>query len=74
METTLDINDEAQTVRPADAARPRYRLPDLSVGDPGSRDPLEAHSWQDMRELIYGGTPGSSVGRSPRANPRAPSA
>ncbi len=73
METTLDINDEAQTVRPADAARPRYRLPDLSAGDPG-RDPLEAYSWQDMRELIYSGTPGSSEGQFPWANPRSPSA
>ena len=31
----------------------RYRLPDLSVGDPDGRDPLEAHSWEDMREMIY---------------------
>ena len=33
---------------------PRYRLPDLSVGDPGGRDPLESYSWQDLRDLIYG--------------------
>ena len=31
-----------------------YRLPDLSVGDPESPDPLEAYSWQDLREMIYG--------------------
>ena len=31
----------------------RYRLPDLSVGDPNGRDPLEAYSWQDLREMIY---------------------
>ena len=31
----------------------RYRLPDLSVGDPNGRDPLEAYSWQDLRETIY---------------------
>ena len=30
-----------------------YRLPDLSVGDPAARDPLESYSWQDLRELIY---------------------
>ena len=30
----------------------RYRLPDLSVGDPNGRDPLEAYSWQDLREMI----------------------
>ena len=38
------------------AASPRdpYRLPDLSVGRAGERDPLEAYSWQDLREIIYG--------------------
>ena len=36
----------------------RYRLPDHSVGEAGGRDPLEAFSWQDLREVIYG-EPGS---------------
>ena len=31
-----------------------YRLPDLGVGDAEGRDPLEAYSWQDLREIIYG--------------------
>ena len=31
-----------------------YRLLDLSEGDPGAADPLEAYSWQDLRALIYG--------------------
>ena len=31
----------------------RYVLPDHSVGQPGERDPLEAYSWQDLREIIY---------------------
>ncbi len=30
-----------------------YRLPDLSVGDPNAADPLEAFSWQDLRDEIY---------------------
>ena len=30
-----------------------YELPDCSVGDPSHRDPLEAWSWQDLREEIY---------------------
>ncbi len=34
-------------------ARP-YRLPDLSVGDPQANDPLEAYSWQDLSEAVYG--------------------
>lgn len=33
---------------------PRYHLPDHSVGDADARDPLEAYSWQDLREEIYG--------------------
>ena len=32
----------------------RYVLPDHSVGEAGGRDPLEAYSWQDLREVIYG--------------------
>ena len=35
------------------AARPRYQLPDLSVGRASDEDPLEAYSWQDLREIIY---------------------
>lgn len=37
------------------AHRERYRLPDHSVGEAGGKDPLEAFSWQDLREVIYGG-------------------
>ena len=36
----------------------RYRMPDHSVGEAGGKDPLEAYSWQDLREVIYG-EPGS---------------
>ena len=32
---------------------PKYTLPDYSVGESGGRDPLEAYSWQDLREIIY---------------------
>lgn len=32
-----------------------YRLPDLSTGDPCGEDPLEAYSWQDLSEVVYGG-------------------
>ena len=31
-----------------------YKLPDRSVGDPGATDPLDAYSWQDLRNAIYG--------------------
>ena len=36
------------------APRQRYLLPDHSVGEAGGKDPLEAYSWQDLREVIYG--------------------
>jgi hypothetical protein len=32
-----------------------YRLPDRSVGVPGGPNPLEAMSWQDLRDEVYGG-------------------
>ena len=38
----------------APTRRAPYRLPDLSVGRAGEPDPLEAYSWQDLREIIYG--------------------
>ena len=48
------VEDGLRLVLPADAARQEYTLPDMSVGNPDGRDPLEAHSWQDMRELMHG--------------------
>ena len=36
------------------ASRSPYRLPDHSVGEAGAEAPLEAFSWQDLREVIYG--------------------
>ncbi len=48
------VEDGLRLVLPADGKPRAYELPDLSVGNPGNRDPLEAHSWRDMRELIYG--------------------
>ena len=37
-----------------ETTRRRYRMPDHSVGEPGDKDPLEAYSWQELREVIYG--------------------
>ena len=31
----------------------RYELPDYSVGDSSAPDPLDAWSWQDLRDEIY---------------------
>ena len=48
------VEDGLRQVLSTGAGRGRYRLPDLSVGNPDGRDPLETHSCQDLRELIYG--------------------
>ena len=48
------VEEGLRRVLSDDTERTPYRLPDLSVGDPGARDPLESYSWQDLRELIYG--------------------
>jgi hypothetical protein len=39
----------------ADTVAEGYRLPDLSVGEPGAPDPLESLSWAELRSEIYGG-------------------
>ncbi len=53
------VEEGLRLVLSTPATRPRYRLPDLSAGDPDGPDPLEAYSWQDLRGAIYGdpGTP-----------------
>ena len=48
------VEDGLRQVLPADSTRQKYTLPDLSVDSPDDSDPLEAHCWQDMRELVYG--------------------
>jgi hypothetical protein len=49
------IEDGLRRVLEAEPARGKYRLPDLSVGNPRGPNPLEALSWQDLRDEIYGG-------------------
>jgi hypothetical protein len=40
----------------ADAPKgPAYELPDRSIGEQDQTDPLEAFSWQELRDEIYGG-------------------
>lgn len=48
------VEDGLRQVLAASASRSRYRLPDMSVGDPNAADPLEVYSWQDLRGMIYG--------------------
>ena len=49
------IEEGLRTVLQQAKTRNRYRLPDHSVGDPSSPNPLELMSWQDLRDEIYGG-------------------
>ncbi len=48
------VEEGLRLVLSTTATHSRYRLPDMSVGDPNDPDPLEAYSWQDLRDMIYG--------------------
>ena len=49
------IEEGLRHVLHAEHVRAKYHLPDVSVGDTGGPNPLEAMSWQDLRDEIYGG-------------------
>jgi hypothetical protein len=49
------IEDGLRLVLEAPRVRSSYRLPDRSVGRRGAPDPLEALSWSELRDEIYGG-------------------
>lgn len=48
------VEEGLRQVLTTESPRERYVLPDHSVGRAGGKDPLEAYSWQDLREVIYG--------------------
>ena len=48
------VEDGLRLVLAPAPASPKYRLPDWSAGRAEKRDPLEAYTWQDLRDLIYG--------------------
>ena len=48
------VEEGLRKVLSTESPHDRYILPDHSVGEAGERDPLEAYSWQDLREVIYG--------------------
>jgi hypothetical protein len=49
------IEEGLRLVLQAGSATANYRLPDRSVGVPGAPNPLEAMSWQDLRDEVYAG-------------------
>ena len=48
------VEEGLRQVLTRSSGRPRYRLPEMSSGDPDAADPLAEYSWQDLRETIYG--------------------
>jgi hypothetical protein len=52
------IEEGLRRVLEEGASPTEYRLPDRSVGEAGGTNPLEALSWQDLREEIYGSREG----------------
>jgi hypothetical protein len=48
------IEEGLRRVLQSELEPPRYRLPDRSVGRAGATNPLDALSWQDLRDEIYG--------------------
>lgn len=48
------VEDGIRLALAAPEPRREYKLPDMSVGDPNAVDPLNAMSWQDLRETVYG--------------------
>lgn len=48
------VAEGLRRVLDADEPAP-WRLPDRAVGECGARNPLEALSWPDLRDEIYGG-------------------
>ena len=49
------IEDGLRLVLRDSQSKPTYKLPDRSSGAKGDPNPLEALSWQDIRDEIYGG-------------------
>ena len=49
------VEEGLQQVLAETSERPRYRLPDMRVGNPDDPNPLEHLSWPELRDLIYEG-------------------
>jgi Arc/MetJ family transcription regulator len=49
------VEDGLRRVLESETKRGSYELPDRSVGDKRAANPLDALSWQDLRDQIYGG-------------------
>ena len=50
------VEEGLRSVLSSVPSRPQYQLPDWSYGNASRSDPLESLSWQDLREMTYGGS------------------
>lgn len=48
------IEEGLRQVLGSSELRSKYRLPDLSEGDPNAANPLEEYTWQELQGVIYG--------------------
>ena len=49
------VEEGIRRVLAAEDTPATYQLPDLSVGNARGENPLDALSWPDLRDQIYGG-------------------
>lgn len=52
------VEEGLRMVIEAEEQRSAYRLRDFSVGRQGAPNPLEALSWPELRDQVYGGGDG----------------
>jgi hypothetical protein len=48
------VEEGLRQVLEVERGRATYSFPDRSVGDPAAPNPLEALTWQDLRDELYG--------------------
>lgn len=48
------VEEGLRLVLEAETQADAYRMPDLSVGEPGGDNPLERLTWSELRAGIYG--------------------
>ena len=49
------VEEGIRRVLAAEELSTSYQLPDLSVGNEHDENPLDAMSWPELRDQIYGG-------------------
>ena len=55
---SLVVEEGLRLVLSKETRLERYTLPDRSYGGPEIHDPLVAYTWPELRDIIYGDSPG----------------